>query len=180
MVHEIHSSDDSPKGIELLYSVFSAIDPNEPYYNNYSPQCQNIMGNFWQILNAGRYLNGCYYVLEIDNEYVCSAGWNAYTEDTAILLSRAFVLPKYRATYPLAKHILPRILENTQSFPHQWICCNDYNRAIYDFFERAYNKRSTALYSNWPSIYKKFIPIGRRNIYNTEQLVAEYNADICH
>lgn len=173
-IHKIHSANDSARILKMLDSVFSDINFSEPYYNNYASQCKEISGNFWQILNDGRYLNGCYYVLEIDNEYVCSAGWNHYNEDTAILLSRAFVLPKHRATYPMAKHILPALLEETKSYKYQWICCNDYNRAIYDFFDRAWHKRSTALFCNWPNIYKKFVPVGRRTIYNTEQLVAEY------
>jgi len=33
------------------------------------------------------------------------------------------------------------------------------------------------LFNDWPEIYRKFVPIGKRDIYYTEQYVAEYQSN---
>jgi hypothetical protein len=55
-----------------------------------------------------------------------------------------------------------------------YITANGYNSAIYQWFVRANEGKSPGLFSDWPDIYKNFKPIGKKNIYYTEQYVIEY------
>jgi hypothetical protein len=115
-------------------------------------------------------------VLENNSELVCSAGWNEYDLDKniALALTRAYVEPKFRAKYYMGEYILSEIVESTRQYQHLYITSNSYNSAIYQFFVRASQGKRTAIYNDWPEIYKKFKPVGVKNIYYTDQYVAEY------
>lgn len=173
-VHGIH--DDSQSSImSLLCQGLSKINESD-IIRNYHPDYRNENCNVFFILKHGRYAQGRgrYYVLEDQGCYVGSAGWNHYDNHTAILLSRAFVIPQYRTQYLLARHILPDQISQSQHYRHQWICSNDYNSAIYQWFARCQQGRRSSLFANWPDIYKKFQPIGQKNIYHTSQWVVQY------
>jgi hypothetical protein len=71
-------------------------------------------------------------------------------------------------------HILPKIIENTISYKHLYITADSHNSAIYQFFVRASEGKRTAIFNDWPDIYRNFKPIGKQTIYYTEQYVAEY------
>jgi len=149
---------------------------------NYHPDYKNDTANIFYILADanGRYKNGCYYVLEDEGRYVCSAGWNRYDLDSnvALALTRAYVDPMYRAKYYMGEFILPKIIESTTDFKHLYITADSHNSTIYQWFIRAAAGKSTGMFSDWPDIYRKFKPIGKKNIYYTDQYVAEYKNEL--
>jgi hypothetical protein len=176
-LHKIHDSSNRAV-IKLLEENLAEII-DEQYIQNYHPKYKDQPGNLFYILNEpnGRYQRGCYYVIESDNEYVCSAGWNEYelNSNIALALTRAYVSPKYRTKYYLGNYILPEIIASTRTYNHLYITSNSYNSAIYQWFVRANQNKSTAMFNNWPEIYRKFKPIGILSIYHTQQFVVEYN-----
>jgi hypothetical protein len=155
----------------LLTTEFSKITDSD-IVKNYHPDHRDFSGNIFSILDDphGRYHRGCYYVVEDGGEFVCSAGWNEYELDStiALALTRAYVAPKYRGQFPMAKYILPKIIDATAKYKEVLITSNDYNSAIYQAFVRAEQGK----YNTWPDIYKKFKPQGTRSIYYTQQQVA--------
>lgn len=176
IVHEIH--DLSNKHVtDLLLNGLAKIEESD-YTKNYHPDYKNDQGNLFNLLENGRYRNGHgkYYVLEENNELVSCAGWNEYDldKDVAMLLTRMYTIPKHRMYYHHAEHILPKILEETKHYKHQWLTMNLYNRKMYNWFLRNQEGKATSIYTAWPDIYKNFKPIGLKNIYYTDQLVAEY------
>jgi len=140
---------------------------------NYHPDYSNTPGNLFYILSHGRYDIGNYFVMEQDGQYAGSAGWNEF-EDVVLLLTRAYIPPEYRRRYFLAKHLMPLMLKETRFYEKVWITCNEYNKPIYHAIERLQSGKSAGLFDQWPEIYKKFVPIGTRQIYSTTQYVAEY------
>lgn len=140
---------------------------------NYHPDHSNTPGNLFYILAEGRYQNGNYFVMEEDGKYVGSAGWNPYG-DVALVLTRAFIPQAERRKYNMAQYLLPVIFEQTLDFKKLWITCNEYNFTIYQALTRLQDGKSAGLFSAWPPIYKKFVPIGKKTVYYTEQYVAEY------
>ena len=174
-LHQIHDSSNEIVMKMLQTSLAGITDAN--LFTNYHPDNSRDPANIFYILNdsAGRYLKGCYYVLEDNGEYVCSAGYNEYDLDhtVALALTRAYIMPKYRTKYFMAEHILPKIIENTTHYQHLYITANSYNSAIYQWFIRAQEGKRTAMFNDWPDIYRKFKPIGKKNIYYTEQYVIE-------
>ena len=163
--------------MKLLEESFSTItDLN--IIKNYHPDYSSDPANIFYILSDvnGRYHRGCYYVLEDAGEFLCSAGWNEYELDQtiALALTRAYINPKYRANYYMGEYILPKIIKNTVLYKHLYITADSYNSAIYQFFVRANEGKRTAIFNDWPDIYRNFKPIGKKNIYYTEQYVAEY------
>jgi len=145
---------------------------------NYHPDNKSEPSNLFYILNDvnGRYKKGCYYVLEDENGYVCSAGWNEYelVDSTALALTRAYVSPEHRTKYYMGEYILPEIIKNTRNYKHLYITADSHNSAIYQWFVRASQGKSPGMFSDWPDIYKSFKPIGKQTIYYTDQYVAEY------
>jgi hypothetical protein len=152
----------------LLTTEFSKITDSD-IVKNYHPDHRDFSGNIFSILDDphGRYRRGCYYVVQDSGEFVCSAGWNEYELDPtiALALTRAYVAPKYRGQFPMAKYILPKILDATQKYSEVLMTANSYNSTIYQAITRAHTGQATT----WPPIYKKFEPIGIRSIYYTEQ-----------
>ena len=179
-LHELHDS--SNKFVmDLLTSSFSKITDSD-IAKNYHPNYRNEPANIFYILNDvnSRYRRGCYYVLENEGRYVCSAGWNQYDLDSsiALALTRAYVEPKYRTKYYMGEYILPKIIESTRGYEHLYITADSYNSAIYQWFMRANEGKRPTMFNNWPDIYRKFKPIGKKNIYYTEQYVAELDRTI--
>jgi hypothetical protein len=174
-LHQIHDASNRFI-IGLLEDSFSKII-NSNLVKNYHPDYKNEPSNIFYILNdiKGRYNRGCYYVLEENNEYVCSAGYNEYELDSsiALALTRAYVDPKHRSKYYMGEYILPKIIENTTQYEHLYITADSFNSAIYQWFDRANTGKRPAMFNDWPDIYRKFKPIGKKNIYYTEQYVME-------
>jgi hypothetical protein len=174
IIHEIHDLSNSIV-INLLSKELSKIT-DETYIKNYHPDYIDTPSNLFCILKQGRYVNGNYYVMEEDDKYICSAGWNEYELDSniALMLTRLYIAPEHRAKYHAGNYILPKALTEVKRYKHVWITCNEYNKAIYHWFDRANKGKRTGLFNDWPDIYRKFVPIGKKDIYYTEQYVAEY------
>lgn len=174
-LHQLHDASNRFI-IGLLEDSFSKII-NSNLVKNYHPDYKNEPSNIFYILNdiKGRYNRGCYYVLEENNEYVCSAGYNEYELDSsiALALTRAYVDPKHRSKYYMGEYILPKIIENTTQYEHLYITADSFNSAIYQWFDRANTGKRPAMFNDWPDIYRKFKPIGKKNIYYIEQYVME-------
>lgn len=177
-LHELHDSSNEFV-MSLLEESFSKIS-NTDIIKNYHPSYLTDPANIFYILNDsnGRYQKekGAYYVLEDEGKYVCSAGWNQYDLDdnVALALTRAYVNPEYRTKYYMGEYILPEIIKNTRDYNHLYITADSHNSAIYQWFVRAASGKSPGMFNDWPDIYRKFKPIGKKNIYYTEQYVAEY------
>lgn len=176
LIHEIHDLSNQPV-ISLLKSGLSQIE-NESYISNYHPDYESTPGNLFNILKNGRYRlgQGKYYVIEEDGKYIASAGWNQYELDTniALLLTRMYTVTEQRMHYHIGNNILPLALKEVQDYKHVWFTCNEYNKKIYGWFVRVEQGKSGGLFNDWPDIYRKFKPIGKKNIYSTEQYVIEY------
>lgn len=179
-LHTVHDASDKFI-IGLLEDSFSKIT-NSNLLKNYHPDYKNEPANIFYILNDanGRYGRGCYYVLEDNGNYVCSAGYNQYDLDSnvALALTRAYIDPKYRAKYFMGEYILPKIIDNTLGYDHVYITADSYNSAIYQWFVRANEGKRPTMFNDWPEIYKKFKPIGKKNIYYTEQYVVELDRTV--
>lgn len=141
---------------------------------NYHPFYQNESSNLFYLLKQGRYQKGNYYVLEKDGMYVGSAGWNHYTDNTALVLTRAYIVPKYRTKNLMSEYFLPRIFSEASGYEKLWITCNDYNKSIYNGLVKLSKGQSAGWVNTWPEIYKNFKPIGSRLVNNTPQYIAEY------
>jgi hypothetical protein len=180
LLHELHDSSNEfvMNLLEVSFSKITDID----IIKNYHPDYKNDPANIFYILKDvnGRYNRGCYYVLEDDGEYVCSAGYNEYDLDQtiALALTRAYINPKYRTKYCMGEYILPKIIENTIQYEHLYITADSHNSAIYQWFVRANEGKRPAMFNQWPDIYRKFKPVGKKNIYYTEQYVAELDRTI--
>jgi hypothetical protein len=114
--------------------------------------------------------------LLIEEDFLRNNRWNEYdlNSDVALMLTRMYTMPKFRMNYHIAKNILPLALEEAKAYPNIWFTCNEYNKKIYDWFVRVEQGKAGALFNDWPDIYRNFKPIGKQNIYYTEQYVIEY------
>lgn len=175
---DLHSINDlsNKKLINFLKKNLNTID-DKNIIKNYHPKYKNVPGNLFYILNEGRYKVGNYYILEENEKLIACAGWNHYNDDTALLLTRAFISEEYRRKYFLSKFFLPRMFEETTKYKKLWITCNEYNISIYHAIERLNNGKSAGLFDQWPSIYSKFKPIGKKIVNYTEQYVLEWNSN---
>ena len=178
ILHKLHDLSDK-RITELLVSELSTITDNT-VIKNYHPNYKDMSGNLFYILENGRYClgKGKYYIVENNGEFVCSAGWNEYDSETALVLTRMYVAPKYRVNYHVANYILPEILKEVNHYKNVWATVNEYNRALYEWFVRDRSGKRTALFNDWPDIYRKFKPIGKKNIYYTDQYVIELDRTI--
>jgi hypothetical protein len=173
-IHEIHDLSNI-KAIDILKQGLVNIQ-EENLKKNYHPDYIETPGNLFYILKQGRYIKGTYYVLENDGEYICSAGWNEYELDTdiALILTRLYTVPKYRTKNYAGIYILPKALEEAKAYKHIWITFNEYNKGMYAWFNRAKLGKYASVGGYTPHIlYNKFVPIGKKNIYYTEQYVVE-------
>jgi len=148
---------------------------NEPHLiENYHPDYSNNNANLFYILKEGRFDIGNYYVMIADDgEFAGCAGWNQLNRNIALALVRAYIPTKFRTNYIMGENILPRILKDTKDYPKVWLTFNEYNKVMYDGFERMSKHKSSSLLP-WPFIYRKFTPIGQHVVNNTLQYVAEY------
>jgi len=174
MIHMIHDLSNHYVINLLKHSLSTITDLG--IVKNYHPDYSNTPGNLFYILAEGRYQNGTYYVVEEEEKYVCSSGWNRYCEDadTALLLTRAYIPESNRSKYLLSKYLLHLMINETAQYKKIWITCNEHNRSIYNAFERLHAGQPAGLFNQWPDIYKKFKPIGIKTIYSTQQYVVEY------
>jgi hypothetical protein len=176
-IHELNDLTNT-KIVDLLKFSFSKIE-DDSIIKNYHPDYNNQPGNLFYILQHGRYHqgHGKYYVVTVDGKYVASAGWNEYELDTdvALMLTRMYVTPEYRCQYLLGKHVLPLAVNEAKNYQYIWSTVNEYNRALYIYFERVAAGKCPALSTDWPEIYKRFKPIGKKSIYYTTQWVIEYD-----
>lgn len=175
IIHKIHDLSNEYVTNLLINEFDNILDSR--IVDNYSSQKKDKSSNLFYILKNGRYKNGAYFVIEDGGKYIASAGWNQYTDDTALVLSRAFVTPEFRTSYIMAELLLPKMLIDCSAFRYVWITCNKYNKAIYNWFERKSLGKRTALFNDWPEIYNQFIPIGLKVVYNTEQYVVQLKDD---
>ena len=170
-IYQIHDLSDSY--IEKILTEGLIHTNSTQVEMNYSPDHQDCNANLFYLLRNGRYKDGCYYVIEDRDQLVACAGWNKYTDDIALVLSRAFVSKEYRTSYIMGEKLLPLMLDSTKSYDKVWITCNEYNKTIYHWFARKQLGKKTAMFADWPEIYSRFLPIGRMNVYNTEQYVVQ-------
>lgn len=165
-IHEIHDLSNSYV-TDILINGLTGTEIN------YSPSMAHCTSNLFYILEEGRYKTGSYFIVEENGKYIASAGWNKYTEDIALVLTRAYVAKSHRMTYVMGNFLLPKMLEQCSHFKHVWITCNEHNKNIYEWFVRTNEGKAPALFNNWPDIYSRFEPIGKREVYYTEQYVVE-------
>ena len=174
-IHEIHDLSNRYVTDLMYYGLSEITDKN--YIRNYHPDYANESSNLFAILDNGRYTQGTgkYFVIEQDGKYVCSAGWNKYELDpnVAFALTRMYASPKYRGQYLIGSNILPKTLEETATYSNVWMTVNRHNKVMYSWFLRLSQNKRTALFNDWPEIYKRFKPIGEKVIYNTKQYVVE-------
>jgi hypothetical protein len=177
IIHEIHDLSNTI-AIDVLKRGLSKIS-EELHLKNYHPDFSENTSNLFCILKNKRYIKGKYYVIEEDNNYICSAGWNEYELDPniALMMTRFYVMPEYRKKYYATSYILPKALEEVKNYKHIWMSMNEYNKSLYTWFDRASQGKLPGLFNYWPDIYRKFYPIGKHDIYYTEQYVVEYRND---
>jgi hypothetical protein len=173
-VYEINDLSNQ-KVIDILKSsIVANMFNNDAIAKNYLYEHRNNPANLFYILKNGRYKTGSYFVVtDCDNNYLGSAGWNHYDDNTALLLTRMLVIPKYRGSYILAKTILQTMIDQSSNYKNQWITFNDYNLTLYNWFERVDQGKSGALFNNWPDIYSRFKPAGQKQINHVLQYVVE-------
>lgn len=172
IVHQIHDLTNQYV-VNLLKEGLAGVD-NSNLIKNYHPDYSDDNGNLFYVLNKGRYLKGTYYVLENNGKYVGSAGWNEYTKEIALLLTRTYVVPEHRQQALLTTYILQDMINSALHYDKLWVTCNGYNMPIYHGFERLAKNKSAGLKNSWPKIYSRFKPIGVRTVNYTEQYVVEY------
>jgi hypothetical protein len=173
-IHEIHDLSNQQVFEILKSGITREMFANDAISKNYLYEYCNDPANLFYILTAGRYKNGSYFVVtDLDNNYLASAGWNYYDDDTALLLTRMLVIPKYRGSYILAKTVLKQMIDQSSNYKKQWITFNEYNLTLYKWFERVEQGKRGALFNNWPDIYSRFRPIGQHNVNHVLQYVVE-------
>lgn len=172
-IHEIHDLSNRYVNDVMYYGLSKITDKD--IIRNYHPDYANEPGNLFAILDNGRYRygRGKYFVIEDNGKYICSAGWNEYDVDTdiAFALTRMYTDPNYRGNYLIGSNILPKTMTETSKYKSVWMTVNKHNKIMYSWFVRANQNKSTALFNDWPEIYKKFKPLGEKIIYNTKQYV---------
>lgn len=172
LIHQIHDLSNT-QVVKLLEQGLQKITKSE-LIKNYHPDYKSENSNLFYILKHDRFKIGNYYVIEEDNNYICSSGWNWYKDDIALALSRTYVISEYRQRNLIANYILPLIIEDSKSYDKLWITCNEYNKTIYNAFTRIQQGKTTGLKNTWDKIYSNFLPIGIRTVNFTDQYVAEY------
>lgn len=177
IIHSIHDNNPSP-AFNLLKSEFVKIT-DDKLQENYNPRYAAIPGNFFYDLRNGTYKKGRgnYYVIEVNSEYVCSAGWHRYTDNIALLLTRTYVNSKFSALGYPGTYILPELIKEASNYNKMWITCNEHNKTIYNMLTRL-SKSKPGSPSQWPEAYKKFKPIGKHKVLHVDQWVGEYDTTL--
>lgn|GEM_PF-6959772 len=171
IIHQINDLSNSYV-IKLLKDGLQHITEDH-LLENYHPSYKNNAANLFYILENGRYKIGKYFIItdESDN-YIASAGWNEYSKDTALCLTRMYVSTKHRSSFVVGETLLPKIFAETAQYSKLWMSVNDYNKPLYNWFVRSQRTNSIG---NWPELYKKFKPIGEKTVNYTVQHVVEYD-----
>lgn len=170
-IHAI-TDDTNAEAIEVLKSgITSDMLKNDGLCDNYLYERRHHPANLFYWLANGRYKNGCMYVVSDSNGFVACSGWYQYAPDTAIVLNRMLINPVHRTKYVVGNLLLPKMIEQTKQYDNVWITCNEYNKSIYNWFNRAAEGKSPALFKNWPDIYKAFKPIGQHKVNGILQYV---------
>jgi hypothetical protein len=170
---QVQSLRENPSLINLLERELVCVDEAH-LIENYHPDYKDNTANLFYIIKQGRFAKGNYYVLFTDDgKFAGCAGWNELNRNTALALVRAYIPKQYRTNYIMGENILPKILEETRDYPKVWLTFNEYNKVMYDGFERMSKNKSSSLLP-WPFVYRKFRPIGQHTVNNTLQYVAEY------
>jgi hypothetical protein len=172
IVHTIHDLSNKYV-VDILVKGLSNI-PEQDLAPNYHPEFNQDSANLFYILKNNRYINGSYYVLEEDDKFIAAGGWNHYTDDTALILTRMYVVKEYRTKNIMSTYFLPKIFEETSFYKKLWITCNEYNKALYDAFVLMSNGKKVGYTYQWPEIFKIFKPLGTKLVNNTPQYVVEY------
>jgi hypothetical protein len=172
IIHQIHDLSNLST-VKILEQGMSQVTDTR-LIKNYHPDYKNENSNLFYILQHNRFKIGNYYVIEEDNNYICSSGWNWYENDIALALTRTYVIPECRQRNLIANNILPRIIKDSKSYNRLWITCNEHNKAIFNAFVRIQQGKATGLNNTWDKIYGNFLPIGIRTVNFTDQYVAEY------
>lgn len=102
-------------------------------------------------------------VLKIDERPIACASWYALGASD-LLLSRSYVLPKYRN-----KWLLTKVLEHQVSQSKRNSLLVSFNEETKGF----YNSLATRP-THFPKVWQLFKPIGYMNLNNVDQLVIEY------
>ncbi len=172
-IHTIHDLTNTDV-INILKKEFNTITDTN-IISNYHPDYSDFSGNLFYILAHGRYIRGKYFIIvdETDN-FIASAGWNELNADVALVLTRMYVSPKFRHTFPIGKTLLPLIVNETVEYKKLWGTINEYNKSMYNWIARSELQNKIG---NWPDIYKNFKPIGQKLINNTLQYVLEYQKE---
>ena len=173
-VYEI-SDVSNEKVIDILKSgITSDMFATEDIAKNYLYTHHNDPANLFFILKNGRYQGGSYFVVTDHNDtYLASAGWNHYSDNIALLLTRMLVIPKLRGSYILARTVLQTMIDQSTNYNCRWITFNDYNITLYKWFERVDQGKSGALFNSWPKIYSRFSPIGQHQVNHVLQYVVQ-------
>lgn len=168
-VHEIHDLSNIYVTDLLKNGLSEITDPEVA--KNYSYSCSTESSNLFRVLERGRYApgKGTYYVVEDNGKYVSSAGWNEYSSDTALLMTRMYVSEACRSKYFMGELLLPHMFEATQKYPFVWMTFNEKNKALYNWISRSYGSSKNI----WPKIWFNFEAIGIRNVYNVDQYVVQ-------
>jgi hypothetical protein len=171
-IHEIKDLSNT-KIIEILKNgITENIFKNKDLIENYLYSHKNSGANLFYRLEKGEYKNGDYFVITDNNDnYLASAGWYKYNEDTCLLMTRMLVIPEYRTQYIVAPLLLPIMLEKTKDYENIWMTFNEYNKPLYDWFVRVNSGKSAALHNGWPELYKQFKPLGKKIVNGMEQYV---------
>ena len=172
LIHQIRDLSDT-KVIKILEQGLQNVTESE-LIKNYHPDYKSENSNLFYILKNNRFKIGNYYVMEEDNNYIGSSGWNWYKDDIALVLTRTYIIQKYRLRKLMTTNILPLVLEDSKPYSKLWITCNEYNKIIFKGLTRIQQGRATGLKNNWDKIYSNFIPIGIKTVNFTDQYVAEY------
>lgn len=175
-LHFLHDTKDE-RIVSILKEGLSCV-LDERITKNYNPKYSEHNANLFYLLEHGRYRSskGKFFVLENNGKFVACAGWNEYDEDPniALLLTRVYIAPEYRANYFLTKYFLPAMLPEALRYSKIWMTFNSYNKVIYDWFIKINNSGQDGFVAKKFPIFKSFKPIGVQLIYFTDQYVIEY------
>jgi hypothetical protein len=167
-IHELHDINDLMVDF-LIKSLIEANDSN--ISKNYHPEHRNYSGNLFNLLSQGRYSKGkgAYYVLEENEEFITSGGWNQYDFDSevSLIFTRFYVAPKFRSKFIFTKILFDKIIEQTINYKYVYITVNESNKKFYDLVSKLYIGEKV----NLPKVFACFKPIGIKNIYYTPQYV---------
>jgi hypothetical protein len=172
-IYEINDLSNT-KVIEILKNgITKSMFKKQELLENYLYEYKDNPANLFYRLENGQFKNGSYFVItDEEDNFIAGSGWYKYNDNTALVLVRMLVRPDYRTTYIVGHKLLPLMLDKAARYNNVWITCNDYNKAIYDWFDRSSKGKSPALYNNWPDLYKKFKPIGKQLVNGMQQYVA--------